>query len=392
LVIPLETEFLSITYYIGVASHKTKYKSISKRYMHRPARLNNQGRSFHESRPKNRMRLGRGFIKLFLLIMLSFAVITSCALAYGWHSYKNQVVALPQKPLDFKINKGAGMKQVAASLNAKGLNVSSNWLWLVSRLRGDGGQLKAGTYRLTEGVTLEKLLNKIVAGDVILSEIRFIEGWTFAQMRKALDQHPEIRHDTAGMPEADILKKLGASEKKAEGLFFPSTYPFSPGASDLEVYKQAYTLMSKTVAQVWQNRQANLPLNSPYELLTLASIIEKETGRESDRDKVAAVFINRLRKGMMLQSDPTTIYGMGERFDGNIRRKDLKEDTPYNTYTRTGLTPTPISLPGKASLQAAVSPAAINAIFFVARGDGTSEFTETLQEHNRAVAKFQLGK
>jgi UPF0755 protein len=356
--------------------------------MSRPTRLNN----FQQIRATNSARSGHGFIKLILLILVSFAVIAGSALAYGWHSYKNQIVALPQKPVDFKVNKGAGMKQIAGSLNAKGLNVSANWLWLVSRLRGDAGQLKAGTYRLTEGLTLEKLLDKIVAGDVILSEIRFIEGWTFAQMRRAVDQHAEIRHDTTGMSDEDILKKIGAAEKKAEGLFFPSTYPFSPGASDLDVYKQAYTLMNKTLTQVWQNRKPNLPLNTPYELLTLASIIEKETGRESDRDKVAAVFINRLRKGMMLQSDPTTIYGMGERFDGNIRRKDLKEDTPYNTYTRNGLTPTPISLPGKASLQAAVNPAAINAIFFVARGDGTSEFTETLQEHNRAVAKFQLGK
>jgi UPF0755 protein len=333
-----------------------------------------------------------GLIKTFVTLGLAALAIAVIALGFSWNSYKTQKLPLPQTPIDFKVAKGTGIKQVAASLNAKGIKVSPSWVWLVSRLRGDSGQIKAGTYRLTDAVTLEALLNKLVAGEVILSEIRFIEGWTFAQMRKAIDQNPEIKHDTKGLTEAEILKKIGATETKAEGLFFPSTYPFSPGGSDLDVYKQAYNLMNKTVASVWQNRPANIPLKTPYELLTLASIIEKETGREADRDKVAAVFVNRLRKGMMLQSDPTTIYGMGEQFDGNIRRKDLRTDTPYNTYTRAGLTPTPISMPGKASLAAAINPAPINALFFVARGDGTSEFTDNLTDHNRAVAKFQLGK
>ncbi len=333
-----------------------------------------------------------GFIKLLLIGILGISVIAGTSLGFAWNSYKNQPLALPQKPTDFKLSKGSGVRQLATTLNAKGISVSPSWLWMVSRLRGDGGSLKAGTYRLTEALTLEKLLDKVVSGDVILSEIRFIEGWTFAQMRKAVDQNPDIKHDTKGLSDAEILKRIGAAESKAEGLFFPSTYPFSPGTSDVDVYKQSYNLMAKTLANVWQNRQPNLPLKTPYELLTLASIVEKETGRDSDRDKVAAVFINRLRKGMMLQSDPTTIYGMGERFDGNIRRKDLQADTPFNTYTRTGLTPTPISLPGKASLLAAVNPATINALFFVARGDGTSEFTDNLNDHNRAVQKFQLGK
>ncbi len=333
-----------------------------------------------------------GFIKLLLISFLGLCVIAGTSFAFAWNSYKNQLLLLPQKPTDFKLSKGSGVRQLAFTLNAKGISVSPSWLWMVSRLRGDSGSLKAGTYRLTEALTLEKLLDKVVSGDVMLSEIRFIEGWTFAQMRKAVDQNIDIKHDTKDLSDAEILKRLGSTETKAEGLFFPSTYPFSPGTSDIDVYKQSYNLMAKTLANVWQNRQPNLPLKTPYELLTLASIIEKETGRESDRDKVAAVFINRLRKGMMLQSDPTTIYGMGDRFDGNIRRKDLQTDTPYNTYTRTGLTPTPISLPGKASLLAAVNPATSNALFFVARGDGTSEFTDNLNDHNRAVHKFQLGK
>jgi UPF0755 protein len=330
----------------------------------------------------------RGLLVLFALSLTAVAG----AGAYAWHSYKNQLIALPQKPIDFKVVKGSGVKQVAVALNAKGVKLSPSWFWLVSRLRGDANLIKAGTYRLTDALTLEQLLNKVVAGEVILTEIRFIEGWTFVQMRKALDQNPELKHDSKGMSEAEILQKIGASERKAEGLFFPSTYPFSPGASDFDVYKQAYALMAKTLNTAWQNRDPSSPLKTPYELLTLASIVEKETGRESDRDKVAAVFVNRLRKGMMLQSDPTTIYGMGESFDGNIRRKDLRADTPYNTYTRGGLTPTPISMPGKSSLIATGNPASINALFFVARGDGTSEFTDNLTDHNRAVAKFQLGR
>jgi UPF0755 protein len=353
-----------------------------------PTPINSSGNS--DTRP-TRAR-SRGFIRQLLLGIVGIAVIAGAALGFAWNSYKSTPLALPQKPTDFKVSKGSGVKQLATALNAKGIAVSPSWLWIVSRLRGDGGALKAGTYRLTEALTLEKLLDKVVSGDVMLSEIRFIEGWTFAQMRKAVDQNNDIKHDSKGLPDAEILKRIGALENKAEGLFFPSTYPFSPGASDLDIYKQSYALMAKTLANVWQNRQPNIPLKTPYELLTLASIIEKETGRDSDRDKVAAVFINRLRKGMMLQSDPTTIYGMGERFDGNIRRKDLQTDTAYNTYTRTGLTPTPISLPGKASLLAAVNPAATNALFFVARGDGTSEFTDNLNDHNRAVQKFQLGK
>jgi UPF0755 protein len=337
-------------------------------------------------------RAQAGFVKPLLVSLLAAVAVAAVVLGFSWNNYKTEKIALPQTSVDFKVAKGSGIKQVAANLNSKGVKLSPSWVWIVSRVRGDGGQIKAGTYRLTEAITLEALLNKLVAGDVLLSEIRFIEGWTFAQMRKAVDQNIEIKHDTKGLSEAEILKRIGATETKAEGLFFPSTYPFSPGGSDLDVYRQAYNLMTKTVGTIWQNRSSNLPLKTPYELLTLASIIEKETGREIDRDKVAAVFVNRLRKGMMLQSDPTTIYGMGEQFDGNIRRKDLRADTPYNTYTRGGLTPTPISMPGKASLLAAVNPAPISALFFVAKGDGTSEFTDNLADHNRAVAKYQLGK
>jgi UPF0755 protein len=226
--------------------------------------------------------------------------------------------------------------------------------------------------------------------DVLLKDIRFTEGWSFRQMRAAIRQHPDLAHDTAALTDRDLLDKLGATEQSAEGLFFPSTYFFSPGASDMDVYRQAHRLLRKLLDEAWTNRAAGLPLKDAYQALILASIVEKETGRESDRDKVAAVFVNRLRRGMMLQSDPTTIYGMGENFDGNLRKRDLQTATPYNTYTRTGLPPTPIALPGKASLVAATQPASIGSLYFVARGDGTSEFSDDLGAHNRAVQRFQL--
>lgn len=224
----------------------------------------------------------------------------------------------------------------------------------------------------------------------MLSEIRFPEGWTFKQMREVVDKHPFLKHETAKLSDAELLKRLGAVETHPEGLFFPSTYRFSPNALDMEVYKNAYRQTKKLVEEAWAKRPPDSPLKSPYDLLILASIVEKETGVEADRPKVAAVFLNRMKIGMPMQSDPTTIYGMGDKFDGNLRRKDLQTDTPYNTYTRGGLTPTPISLVSKASLQAVVAPANIKALYFVARGDGSSEFSDDLAAHNRAVQKFQL--
>ena len=353
--------------------------------------------AFYNSRRLERMSLlstfrPTGFAKPVVLGLLALIFAFVASAGYAWYRYKNTPLSLPQKPLDFKLNRGSGAKQLAGILNQKGVEVSGTLLWIMSRFRGDGNQLKAGTYRLTEALTMEQLLDKVVKGDVFQAEIRFIEGWTFAQMRREINKNPELRHETTDLSEAELLRRIGATERSVEGLFFPSTYLFSPGSSDIDLFKQAYALMNKTLSVAWEKRAAELPYKTPYDLLTMASIVEKETGRESDRDKVAAVFINRLKIGMMLQSDPTTIYGMGDAYKGNIRRKDLQTDTPYNTYTRGGLTPTPISLPGKASIMAAINPAPINALYFVARGDGTSEFTSNLGDHNRAVSKYQLGK
>jgi len=237
------------------------------------------------------------------------------------------------------------------------------------------------------------LLRKLTRGDVTQAEIAFIEGWTFRQIRERLDAHPDVRHDTKGLSDAEVMRLIGAAQGVAEGLFFPDTYLFSKQGRDIEVLRRAYRSMQRHLAREWESRAAGLPYADAYQALIMASIVEKETGRDQDRPLVAAVFVNRLRQGMLLQTDPTVIYGIGEKFDGNLRKRDLLTDTPYNTYTRSGLPPTPIAMPGLASLLAALHPAASQAVYFVARGDGSSQFSRTLDEHNQAVNRYQrLGK
>jgi UPF0755 protein len=325
--------------------------------------------------------------KSFLLLVV---LVGAGLAAYGWYAMRHLPVEMSQDPARVVVPKGANVRAVASELRKQGVDVSSTLMLLRYRLRGLDGQLKAGTYQFTAPQTIDTLLDKLVAGDTVIASVRFIEGWTFRQMRDAIERHPELERDSKALDDAEILRRIGAEEKHPEGLFMPETYAFAPGASDLDIYRRAYELLQRSLAQAWEKRQPDLPLRTPYEALILASIIEKETGRDEERAKVAAVFVNRLRKGMMLQSDPTTIYGMGERFDGNLRRGDLRADTPYNTYTRKGLPPTPIALPGIASIEAALNPADIRALYFVSRGDGTSEFSNDLAAHNRAVARHQV--
>ncbi|MBX3633714.1 MAG: endolytic transglycosylase MltG, partial [Simplicispira sp.] len=241
------------------------------------------------------------------------------------------------------------------------------------------------------GTTPRSLLEKLVRGDETLRVLTLVEGWNLRQVRAALAQ-AELRPDSAPLNDAALMERLGSPGVPAEGRFFPDTYTYAKGSSDLAVLRRALHAMDRQLAAAWAQRAVDTPLKSPQEALVLASIIEKETGREADRALVAGVFTNRLRAGMLLQTDPTVIYGLGERFDGNLRRRDLQADTPYNTYTRVGLPPTPIAMPGKASLMAAVQPAATRALYFVARGDGSSQFSQSLDEHNRAVARYQLGR
>jgi UPF0755 protein len=231
-----------------------------------------------------------------------------------------------------------------------------------------------------------------VRGEFTRADIQFTEGWTFRQIRALLDQHPAVKHDTAGLSEADILQRIGSTEKSIEGWIFPDTYQFAAGTSDLILLRQAYQKTQATLEAEWAKRSPNLPLKTPYDALILASIVEKETGRNDERELVAAVFVNRLKRGMRLQTDPTIIYGLGPAFDGNLRRRDLLTDGVYNTYMRSGLPPTPIAMPGAASIRATLNPAQSKALYFVARGDGSHQFSATLVEHNNAVNKFQRSR
>jgi UPF0755 protein len=259
------------------------------------------------------------------------------------------------------------------------------------RWSGQARRIRAGSYEVEPGITPRSLLDKMVRGDETLEVVRIIEGWTMRQVRAELARAPHLRPSSAEMDETQLMAAVGAPGQAAEGRFFPDTYAYSRGVSDLTVLRRAHAAMQRQLAAAWDDRAADTPLKSAEEALILASIIEKETGLPADRGLVAGVFVNRLRIGMRLQTDPTVIYGLGEAFDGNLRKIDLLTDTPFNTYTRAGLPPTPIAMPGAASLRAAVQPERTRALFFVARGDGSSIFSETLAEHNRAVNLTQRG-
>ncbi|MBK8763965.1 MAG: endolytic transglycosylase MltG [Burkholderiaceae bacterium] len=328
--------------------------------------------------------MNRTFLSI-LALLLALAALAATAVSL----YRNQPLELSASPIRVRIERGTGLSAIGTILEKSGLGQPGWQFELAARLRGDGHRIKAGVYEFKAPITRQALIDKMVRGDVLLSEVTVIEGWTFRQMRAVLARHPDLTQDAAALDEPALLARIGATETRAEGLFLPDTYRFSPGSSDLEVYRQAYRQLRRALDDAWAARSAGVPLRTPYQALVLASIIEKETGRDADRDRVAAVFVNRLRKGMMLQSDPTTIYGLGEAFDGNLRRADLRADTPYNTYTRAGLPPTPIALPGKASLAAALNPANSPALYFVARGDGSSEFSDDLVAHQRAVDRYQ---
>ncbi len=327
---------------------------------------------------------------MHILKRIIFLVLAAVFLFAGWFAYHaNAPVQLPTVPYEFSIKSGSSLRSVAKQLADAGV-LHDTWSFvLLSRLMGYASLLKAGDYELTENTSPWQLLERVTTGDVNQSEVRFIEGWTFSQLRKALNEHPAVRHDTAGLNDLEILRLIGAGETAAEGLFFPDTYYFVRGNSDIAILKRAYRAMQNSLATAWAGRAMNLPLTDSYQALILASIIEKETGREGDRSNIAGVFVNRLRLDMRLQTDPTVIYGLGDKFDGNLRKKDLLTDQEYNTYTRRGLPPTPIALPGLASIQAAMNPAKTSALYFVAKGNGGSQFSSNLTEHNRAVAKYQ---
>lgn len=303
--------------------------------------------------------------------------------------YAYQPLNIAQSPLQFSLTSGSSLTSAARQMARAGVLGEPMPFVLLARLLGKAGSIKAGSYEIESPITPLALLRKVTEGDYAQDVITLVEGWTFQQIRKALDEHPGVRHDTAGLSDAEIVQRLEIAQSSPEGWFFPDTYHFSKGTSDVAILRRAHRLMRAILTQQWEQRLPGLPLATPYDALILASIIEKETGQPSERRMVAAVFVNRLRLGMRLQTDPTVIYGMGTSFDGNLRKRDLAADTPYNTYIRSGLPPTPIALPGLASISAALNPAESDALYFVSRGDGTSHFSRTLVEHDRAVAKYQ---
>lgn len=326
-----------------------------------------------------------------LRFLLLFCFITVLGLAGAGYWWANSPLVLRSANVEFRILPGSGLRAIATQVADAGVEIRPEALVMLGKVMRTETTIKAGSYAISPGITPLGLLRKLTSGDVSQAEIKLIEGWTFRQWREKLDAHPDLRHDTRGLGEDEILRRLEVAAPRLEGLLFPDTYLFDKQSSDLDLLARAYRASKKRLENEWNQRVPGLPYKTPYEALIMASIVEKETGRDGDRPQIAAVFVNRLRLGMLLQTDPTVIYGLGERFDGNLRKRDLQTDTPYNTYTRAGLPPTPIAMPGVASLRAALNPARSDVLYFVARGDGSSQFSRTLEEHNRAVNRYQRG-
>jgi UPF0755 protein len=293
------------------------------------------------------------------------------------------------KTYKVKIAPQSGLTAIAEQLSSQGIATNAVTFQLAARALFVGAKLKPGTYLLTSRASLGNILLQIARGDRVRESIAIIPGMTIWQLRALIDAHPALIHQTKGMSSVQLLQALGLSYPGLEGLFYPDTYIFDPDDSDIAIYRRASQAMQKQLTAVWEKKESGLPLRTSYDLLTLASIVEKETGRSSDRSLVAAVFVNRLNLNMPLQTDPTVIYGIGPKFDGNLRKADLRKDSPYNTYMYKGLPPTPIAMPSKESLQAVINPAKSDAVYFVARGDGSSHFSKTLKEHENAVDQYQ---
>lgn len=320
-----------------------------------------------------------------LVALVAFCLFAAGALAW----YVSRPLPLSAPTVEFTLPPGTPMKQVAQRIRAAGVDVMPIVLEWLARLTDKDRAVKAGSYEVTAGLTPWSLLLKLTEGDVTQGELVLIEGWNFRQLRAALTANSDLRHDSAELSDVEVLARIGATESHPEGLFLPNTYLFPKHSSDLHLLQRAYQAMRAQLAAAWAARDPGVPLASPYEALILASIVEKESGRRDDRPLVASVFVNRLRAGMRLQTDPSVIYGLGVEFDGNLKKRDLLADGPYNTYTRDGLPPTPIAMPGAEALRLALSPPPSEYLYFVARGDGSSEFSRNLEEHNRAVARYQ---
>lgn len=330
-------------------------------------------------------------LRVLLLLLLLTAV---AAAGLFWDMQRQLDAGLPTTPdTRFEIAAGQGFDRVVERLHEEGHLPNARsvlYLKLDARLRGLAARIHAGEYVLDPQLRVRELTDLFVSGRTILYELRLVEGWTFRQALAQIRQHPQIRQTLQDASIEDIAQAIGLDDVHPEGRLFPDTYRFTRNTSDLALLRKAAAMQTRILAQEWENRATDLPYATPDEALTMASIIEKETGLASERGQISGVFVRRLRLGMRLQTDPTVIYGLGEAFDGNLRRNDLRSDTPYNTYTRGGLPPTPICLPGRESIRAALHPEDGNTLFFVSRGDGSHVFSETLDQHNAAVRRYQL--
>jgi UPF0755 protein len=324
---------------------------------------------------------------LLVVVLLAVAGAIGAAVVDVWY---RKPLALPHSPFDFEVRQGMSLANVARRLHDAGVVPHAVALTWLARFRGVDRAIKAGSYEIEQGITLPALLAKLTQGDVTQTALTIVEGTTFAELKRVLRESTDVRHQAVDLPDAELLARIGATEPSPEGLFFPDTYLFGKGTRDIELLRQARDRMRKELDAAWATRQPDLPLADAYQALILASIVERETGLAAERPRIAGVFVERLRRGMRLQTDPAVIYGLGEKFDGNLRRADLERDGPYNTYTRAGLPPTPIALPSAEALRAAVQPEERGELFFVATGlgDGTHVFSKTLQEHEKAVRQY----
>lgn len=329
----------------------------------------------------------------YLLLGLLAVILLSAAVSAGaWYWVTQQAVPMQAERIDYLIEPGSSPRQVARAMQQAGIQLNEDAFVYLARLSERDTQLKAGGYEAVQGDSLWRLLERMASGDVTQRRLTLVEGWTYRRIRDTLRSHPDVRQTLENVDDNTLRERLGIQENSLEGWFYPDTYVFAPGTSDFDILRRAHHAQQTLLNTLWEQRDPGLPLKTPYEALILASIVEKETGHHADRERVAGVFANRLKRGMLLQTDPTVIYGMGEAYQGRIRKRDLITDTPWNTYTRAGLPPTPIASSGKAALLATLNPEGHKYLYFVSRGDGTSQFSEDLQAHNRAVARYILNR
>jgi UPF0755 protein len=328
---------------------------------------------------------------LFLLFPLLVLALAAGAVG-GFALWARQPVQMPAAKVDFIVDPGSTPRSITRALHDAGIPIWAPGFILLARFTGRDKMLKSGGYEAVQGDSPWTLLERMALGERSERQITFIEGWTFKQMRAALGSAPDLKHTLAGLSDEQVMAKLGIGMKDPEGLFFPNTYVYDAGSTDLDLLRRAYATGQDILDEAWKQRAPGLPIATPYEALILASLIEKEVAKPSERSRVAGVFVNRLRKDMPLQTDPSVIYGLGSSYDGHLHKRDLLQDTPWNTYTRPGLPPTPIAMAGRASLEAALHPETNNYLYFVARGDGSSEFSTTLGQQNRNVAHYILGQ